>query len=247
MYFISVSNKTLKPSVNVLDMKSKTTLLFVFFFTTLANNSMQAQSIIVADSTSTISTNTAAFKSEKPVLPTPVWDKRSLVISVFNEAIVPSFLNVFDAPAHPGISVGVQHLLTKPMQNEWIWAYNLAFYHHLLLQNGLSLNTELAFRRNFSRMYAQTSLGVGYLHTFFPGKIYKLKNGSYNEVNDSGRGHFMPSFSIRPGYYPKKGDKSLSFFFQYQIFIETSFSPENDIPFLPHATFNLGANIPFNF
>lgn len=173
--------------------------------------------------------------------------KNKLLVSIFNEAVVPSLANVFKAPVHPGFSIGRQHVLAQRKNHQMRSTINLGFYHHRLVQNGLYLNTELGYGVVLHAFDIQALLGIGYLRTFFPGKNYEYSNGSIAAVRNTGKGHFMPSFSLQSGYTLKIGQMPVGIFIQYQVFAETNFSRGNDIPFLPHACFSVGSKWPINF
>jgi hypothetical protein len=173
--------------------------------------------------------------------------KNRLLVSFFNEAVVPSFSNVFKAPLHPGFSIGRQHILSQLKNHQLISTVNLGFYHHRLLQNGLYMNTELGYGVVLHAFSIQALLGIGYLRTFFPGKNYEYSNGNIAAVRNTGKGHVMPSFSLQSGYTLKVGHMPVGIFIQYQVSVETNFSRGNDIPYLPQACFYVGSKWPINF
>jgi hypothetical protein len=176
--------------------------------------------------------------------------KYLLTIGLFNEAAIPPLFNSFKPPLHPGVSAGVERFLAQRKKHYWSWASNIAFYHHRMLENGLFINTEIGLNYPLGRtraFYAQSFLGVGYLRTYVPGKVYKFENGGYVEQNDKGTGHFIPSLSLRGGYKPwNKSGNASGLFVQYQVFVDTSFSSPNAIPILPHGLLYAGISVPIS-
>ena len=80
-------------------------------------------------------------------------------------------------------------------------ASNIGFYHHKKIQNSFFLNSEIGYRYNFEfGMNLNSRFGLGYMHTFYPGEVYKLDNGEFKEITDYGKPHLLTSLSIGTGY-----------------------------------------------
>ncbi|MDW3652497.1 MAG: hypothetical protein R8P61_35800 [Bacteroidia bacterium] len=123
-----------------------------------------------------------------------------LKISVLDESITfPSF-NFLSFDYNPAILIGTEYQLKENRNSECFIAGNLGFLHHKEMQTAVFLTTEFAYRRYFGPLSLRIGLGPGYLYGFATGPVYRVENGNYEEIGNSGTPYFLVSATAELGY-----------------------------------------------
>ena len=128
---------------------------------------------------------------------------------------------------HPGLMVGTEWKLRQSRSHELFLAANLGGYHQRLLSSGVFLNGELGYRYlSPIGIFAQASLGLGYLHAFYPGEVYGYDETSdrFQKKANTGRPALLASGSLALGYVIGKGAQAPKVFIAYQYAPEIPFS-----------------------
>ena len=146
-----------------------------------------------------------------------------LKVSVLDESI--SFPNFWftDYSFNPAIIIGTERLLKEKGNHDWHLTGNLGFYQHKDWQNGIFVNTEIAFRHHFGRLSVSPKLGIGYAHTFSPKPVYRFDNGEYRQVKELGNPTLMPSLSIELAFKINKTEQSPEVFLTFMESAEIPF------------------------
>jgi len=171
------------------------------------------------------------------------YKKLPLKVSFLNETvnIKPGF-RFIKQPAHPGILIGTEFILKEKTKSNFHITSNFGFYYHKKFQNSFLLNSEIGYRFNFNfGLNLNSRFGLGYLHTFYPGEVYKLTNEEFKKITDFGKPHLITSFSIGTGYtFNNLFSKPFEIFCNYQLLLEVPFATKIGMPILPHYIVNLG-------
>lgn len=109
---------------------------------------------------------------------------------------------------HPGIKLGVQYPLVTFNKSEpstqlhqMIGSPNVIFYFHRRNQLGIGFNIELGYKnKQETKINKEMMLGIGYLRTFIPNKVYEFSNGNFLNNNSLiGSNHFIKTLSLGIG------------------------------------------------
>ncbi|MBX2985243.1 MAG: hypothetical protein LC109_04115 [Bacteroidia bacterium] len=170
--------------------------------------------------------------------------KFPISISIFNNGTMlpgSGYAGVFSKTIHPGISIGSSYLYSKGKRSELFQTLKLGYLYHQFSQNAIQLYSELGYQYNIhSGLYAQSLLGIGYLHSFVNLQQFKFDNGEYKETGKWGRPQFMGSFSLALGYDFQQSKKlPLDVFLQYQFWLQAPFVNKY-VPVLPNSALHLG-------
>jgi hypothetical protein len=152
----------------------------------------------------------------------------------------------------PGYKLGAEYELwaknkTRTKRNgnkidkkyELLLTGNISNYVHFRNHIGLLLNSEIGYRyiRKKGFMY-ETSLGVGYLHTFLQGDTYKVTDDNeVKRVKFAGQSNFSWSFSFGIGKdYSFKQGKPWAWHIKYVRFMQYPFGSG----YIYHSAIELG-------
>lgn len=160
-------------------------------------------------------------------------------ISFLKESVFyPSKYN-FQAPVHPGFSLGAEVLLKEKSKTDRLLSAEVGFYHHEYLQNGIFLLGGYQLRtKNLKGFTFYTQPQLGYLHTFSPTGEFKLENGKYVEKH-SGHSSAMAGFSFGIDYEIIPTYKS-KISLTYRVMAEAPFALEYGVPAIPHTFLSIG-------
>jgi hypothetical protein len=155
------------------------------------------------------------------------------------------FGGLFKAPLHPGAEFSYNfNWKTKP-RHDWYQQIILGYFYHRFVQHGITLYTNAGYRYKFSsRIFAEASLGAGYLHSIpATAKLRLDDNGNYNNNKGIGRAQAMMVFNIGSGYTINPSvKKPVTLFANYQQRIQTPFV-QSYVPLLPYNSIMIGARI----
>ena len=153
---------------------------------------------------------------------------RPLRIIVFHETnqLSPG-LRFGDQDLHPGIMVGTEWKLNQNPRADIFLTANLGGYHHRLLSSGVFVNSEIGYRyRSSMGIFAQASLGLGYLHVFYPGEVYEFDESAnrFQPATNDGHPALLASLGLALGYKIGTTPKAPELFISYQYAPELPFS-----------------------
>lgn len=160
-------------------------------------------------------------------------------VSFNSEAIGLPFTNY--SPIHPGVEV--TGTLKKNEQPKNIQCLNVkaGMFHHQKLETAIYLGGEYQYSKKLfnQRLSIDLPVGLGYLHTFYPGELYEQnENGDFEVVNQSGRSHLYVNLGVGLTYL---SDGKVQPFVRQELFLETPFA--NGIPAIPHSLIKLGVQV----
>ena len=162
-------------------------------------------------------------------------------ISLNSEAIGLPFTNY--SPIHPGIEISGN--LQKNEKHKSIRYLNAkaGFFHHQRLMNAFYLGAEYQYSQKLfkERMSLDLPLGLGYLHSFYPGEIYEQNEaGDFESINQVGRSHLYLNAGIGLTYL---AGSRVQPFIRQELLLQTPFA--NGIPLIPHSLLKIGVQIKF--
>lgn len=165
----------------------------------------------------------------------------SISITIMNESISMP-LSSFDE-FHHGLEIGTT--LWSKENEKTIQQFNTygGWYFHQNIENAFYLRGEYQFSRKVIKgFYLDMYGGAGYLHTFYPGKMFEMntEDGSFTEVKQTGHPRALISLGLGLSY---RNDSGIEPFVKQELAIETPFA--NGIPFMPHAFTKIGINFKF--
>lgn len=156
------------------------------------------------------------------------------------------FGGLFGEVLHPGIEFGYGKILSKKDNHEWFGELKLSYFMHRYVQHGIPLYANFGYRRILvKRLFSETSMGLGYLHSIPATGKYKLSDaGEY--VNNKGIGRLQATVSLAIGlnyilYTENK--KALTVFTLYQQRVQMPFV-KSYVPLLPYNSFMTGVRAP---
>jgi len=155
------------------------------------------------------------------------------------------FGGLFQAPFHPGAEFSYGFNWKTKAKHDWYQQIMLGYFYHRFVQHGITLYTNAGYRYKFSsRLFAEASLGAGYLHSIPATAKLKLDdNGDYNNNKGIGRMQAMMVFNIGCGYNINPSAKRpVTLFANYQQRIQTPFV-KSYVPLLPYNSLMIGARI----
>ena len=146
-------------------------------------------------------------------------------------------------PIHPGAEIGVGvYEVEKDKSIQTVNVYAGGFYHKRL-ELGLYVRGEYQYTLKFKdKVGLDLPVGIGYLHSFYPGELYELNsNGEFETVSQTGRPHALITGGVGVRYL---GFEKVQPFVRQSIGIETPFA--NYLPVLPHSFLSFGVTIQLN-
>ncbi|MEL7120388.1 MAG: hypothetical protein AAFO07_13140 [Bacteroidota bacterium] len=163
----------------------------------------------------------------------------SISFSLFSESIAFPFSRL--APIHPGAEIGIQ--LSKDERSASIRSWNayVGGYYHEKVELGFYLRAEYQHTFRLGKdIGLDFPMGLGYLHTFYPGEIYELdvENGDFDKQTQLGRPHALVNVGIGLSFN-RSGD--FQPFIKHELGIETPFI--TSIPVVPHSFTKVGFNL----
>ncbi|MBX2846431.1 MAG: hypothetical protein KTR13_09475 [Saprospiraceae bacterium] len=162
-------------------------------------------------------------------------------ISVGSESIALPFSG--SGPYHPNLEARMNLKMKESVNNLQYFNVNMGWYFHRRVEQAIYIGGEYQFSKKvFDVVSIDLPVGLGYLHSFYPGKVYEIdESGNFSTLSQSGRPHaygtvglgltFLHSSKIEP-------------FVRQDLMIETPFV--NTIPVIPHTFFKAGVNLKIN-
>lgn len=164
---------------------------------------------------------------------------KQISISATTEAIGLPFTNYL--PYHPGFEAKVNLKKTeKPNSIRYVNA-NVGFFYHQKLETAIYLGGEYQFTRKFNKgkFGLDVPVGLGYLHSFYPGDLYEqTPEGDFEKISQSGRPHLYVNLGVGVSYL---GNARVQPYLRQELMLETPFA--NGIPAIPHSLLKIGVHI----
>lgn len=173
--------------------------------------------------------------------------KLPLVLTVGNHAVSIPFYRVFRLPYHPALAVGTEFTYWRGKHGQLLQTLSVGGFYNRYNATGLSAQTEFVYRYITGLgVFADASLGAGYLHTFRVRPIYQANGqGDYQPVKDWGKPSALASFNLGLGYdFSRHTDLPFALFVRYQWFAQVPYV--DPLPFWPQAITGLGARFYFS-
>ncbi len=153
------------------------------------------------------------------------------------------FAGLFNEILHPGFELGYGKIISQKQKHEWFGELKLSYFYHRYVQHGIPVYLNGGYRHILvKRLSAETSLGLGYLHSIPATGKYKLNSdGEYENNKGIGRMQATASFGIGLNYSLTSQPNSLRIFTIYQQRVQMPFV-NSYVPLLPYNTFMIGAS-----
>ena len=157
--------------------------------------------------------------------------------AVTSEAIGLPFTNYL--PLHPGIEIkGTFKKVERPTSQQ-VLNGNIGFFYHQKVAIGIYAGGEYQFSKKLfsQRISLDFPIGLGYLHTIYPGEVYEITDGELVEVNQKGRPHLYTNLGIGLTFIKSK---------KTNLFIRQEFMLElfgNTLTAIPHSLLKVGVQI----
>lgn len=166
-------------------------------------------------------------------------------LSAFNtQTAMPfgKFFGMFTDQFHPGIEAGYGINISVKQKHDWFVDFKIACFYHRFVQTGIPLYADFGYRYKFNdRLFAETSLGAGYMHSIPATAKLKLNDdGVYVNNKGLGRAQAMATFGLGLGYsLNPSAKKPVSIFVTYQQLLQMPFV-RSYVPMLPYNSFMIG-------
>ena len=164
---------------------------------------------------------------------------QQLSLSINSEAIGLPFTNY--SPIHPGIEISGS--LKRNERDRSIRYLNLkaGFFHHERLENAIYLGGEYQYSQKLfgGKMSLDVPMGLGYLHSFYPGELYEQNEaGDFETISQAGRSHLYVNLGVGLTFLPQS---KIQPFIRQELLLETPFA--NGIPVIPHSLLKVGIQL----
>lgn len=155
------------------------------------------------------------------------------------------FSGLFAEILHPGFELGYGKIISQKQKHEWFGELKLSYFYHRYVQHGIPIYLNGGYRHILiERLSAETSLGLGYLHSIPATGKYKLNSdGEYENNKGIGRMQATASFGIGLNYALTSQPNSLRIFTIYQQRVQMPFV-KSYVPLLPYNSFMVGISKP---
>ncbi|MEO1654072.1 MAG: hypothetical protein AAFU64_11030, partial [Bacteroidota bacterium] len=148
-----------------------------------------------------------------------------------------------NSPLHPGGEIGLN--LREVQKEKSIRRVNvyLGGYYNQEIEIGFYLRGEYQYLYKLTPWLGlDGSIGMGYLHTFFPSDLYEQnEDGSFRKINQGGRPHLLINLGIGLNYLNKSRFQP---FIRQDLGLETPFA--NTVPIVPKSFVKIGTFIQIN-
>ncbi|MEL6589938.1 MAG: hypothetical protein AAFQ68_07660 [Bacteroidota bacterium] len=140
------------------------------------------------------------------------------------------------AELHPGFELSYGFAPTDKGTRSTQWWISGGYFHHRGLESAAYVKVSYAWQQPVGDvLQLELAPSLGYLHSFYPGNVYELRDGEYQAITQYGRPRVMAEVGFTAALWP---DKAISPFVQYRFGIESPFA--NGIPVFPHSFYQIG-------
>lgn len=139
---------------------------------------------------------------------------------------------------HPGFETKLTFKSIEKEKTSRMYSLNAGFFHHPKISNSLYIGGEYTIQYPIvqNRLGLDIPIGIGYMHTFYPGEAYKQNTeGEFEAISQFGRPKIYANAGIGLSY---TGANKIKPFVRQELLIETFFA--NGLPAIPHSLFKLG-------
>lgn len=160
-------------------------------------------------------------------------------ISLSSEAIGLPFTNY--SPIHPGVELSKTLRRNEQTNNIQYVNVKAGFFHHERLMNAFYLGGEYQYSHKVldQKLSVDLPLGLGYMHTFYPGDLYVQNDaGDFETISQTGRAHAYVNVGVGLTYI---GSDRVQPFIRQELMLQTPFA--NGIPAIPHSLLKVGVQI----
>jgi hypothetical protein len=173
----------------------------------------------------------------------------SLRAGVFSESLALPWTQRFDAPLHPGATLGVEFTLVGSRTHRLLQGFSVAYAHVAHVQHAVELSAEWGYRYTAPfGLQLEAALAVGYLHELLDGVTYASgADGSWKPVTDLGRPQLWAAVALGVGLDLRRiASAPMDVFVRYQPGLQLPYSVANGIPVLPHVSLMVGVRYHFD-
>ncbi len=157
-----------------------------------------------------------------------------LTVTIFSESVsLPNFRSIF-RNGNLGLRVGTELYYASNKQRQWFQTFNVGYYRHRHLHNGLYVSSEVGYRQFFGNAFADATIGVGGLLLDSALPRYRPTAEGFTKAS-SAHLKLMPTLGLGAGYRFNQ----LTVFSRYELFGEMPFGFKG-IPALPHKAIHVG-------
>lgn len=163
-------------------------------------------------------------------------------VAATTEAIGLPFTNYF--PYHPGLEIKGNIKKTEKPKSIRYFNINLGSFYHQKVEMAFYLGVEYQYTLKLfkGKIGLDFPVGLGYLHSFYPGKLYEQSDdGNFEEVSQLGRPHAYANLGVGLSYL---SCSKFQPFIRQELLVETPFA--NGIPIVPHSILKVGTHINLN-
>lgn len=156
------------------------------------------------------------------------------------------FAGLFGEILHPGVELGYGKIFSLKQKHEWFGDVKLSYFYHRFVQHGIPLYADIGYRHKiYKKLSAETSLGLGYMHSIPATGKYKLNsNGEYENNKGVGRMQGTASLAFGLNYsFTDHHGSPLRIFTLYQQRVQMPFV-RSYVPLLPYNSFMIGFSKP---
>lgn len=160
-------------------------------------------------------------------------------VSLNTEAVGLPFTNY--SPIHLGIEITGTIRKVEKSKSIRYTNVKVGFFHHMRLENALYVGGEYQYSQKLfkERLSIDLPMGLGYLHSFYPGEIYEQNEvGDFEKINQIGRSHLYLNLGIGMTYL---SESKFQPFVRQELLLETPFA--NGIPVIHHSLLKIGVQI----
>lgn len=144
---------------------------------------------------------------------------------------------------HPGFSFGTDYTLSA---KRWVtvhWDTEIGGYWHRWNHSAVFAKSSIGTRFPIWSMFVDLNAGVGYMHSFPAGKIYKRsEDGGLEKATNWGHPHFIPNCSVLLGW---DGSRKKDLPFTVHVGVEAYLQSAFNHVFLPHMAAKVGMTYKF--
>ncbi len=167
-----------------------------------------------------------------------------LEASFVAHAVTKPFAGLVLSPLHPGFTVGTEYVYSEGKNGRLFQSLHAGYFDHEFSAKAFFFQTGLGYRYTLGfGFFADTDVGLGYLHSFHPTEIFAQNDlGEYERIKDKGKASFMISLALGIGVdFSQKLGWPVSLFFRFQPFIQI---PHSDMaPIFPQSFVHFGTRV----
>lgn len=122
---------------------------------------------------------------------------KQVSLTVLKESTAFPFTRIL--PIHPGGEIGLTFKEGKKEKSISNWSLIIGGFHHENIANAFYMKGEYQYRSIITSFLTLDMIGnIGYMHTFYPGDLYELKQetGDFEMITQFGRPHALIGIGV---------------------------------------------------